>query len=86
MSKPAITPIPDPIVPINAGNHIWKIGGEVISAKQSIQELGEALLQHSDADDNTLRRVLASQELMIELDIRLSEATPTTTAAQRHKP
>jgi hypothetical protein len=70
---------------IHCGKSFHPIGGELITAGQCFDCLGRLLLMETDADDETLLRVLdTAQFIETLLRQRISGEQPATTAAERH--
>jgi hypothetical protein len=70
--------------PIHCGRAFNHIGGELITAGQCFDALGRLMLLETDADQETLLRILGTAELIAAWRERLSPEIPSITAAQRH--
>lgn len=70
--------------PILCGETQSRIGGELISAGQSFDALGRLMLLETDADDETLIRILETFQWIEQLRSRISDDFPVTTAAERY--
>lgn len=69
---------------IHCGEFSSRIGGELHTATQCFDALGRLMLLHTDADDETLMKVIEIYEFTKGLLARISTDQPSTTAAQRH--
>lgn len=70
--------------PIRAGEFVYQIGGNLHTASQCFDDAGDLLLQRTDADDETLRKVLEISQSIHALSARITEDPPAMTAAERH--
>ncbi len=79
----AITPAGDLRI-IHCGPSFIRIGAELLTAGQCFDAIGRLMLLQSDADNDTLLKVLETAEYIEAWRSRLSPDLPTITAAERH--
>jgi hypothetical protein len=64
--------------PINAGQAYYRLGGELITASQSLTSLCAILVKETDADQNTLREAYALYQAIENFRQRITSNPPTT--------